>query len=58
MQPFGRYGLLKMCLTLFDLLGSLQVNGNCLKLKFIYDFLYMINSKQGRVCIRLGDTGL
>ena len=44
-----------MCMTLFDILASLQVNGNCLKLKFIYDFLYMINSKQGRMCSRLGD---
>ena len=29
---------MKMCMTLFDLLDSLQVNGKCLKLKFIYDY--------------------
>ena len=45
-----------MCIILFDLSGSTEVNGNALKLKIIYDFLYMINSKQGCMCNSLGDT--
>ena len=58
MQPFGRYRLLKMCMTSFDLLGSLQVNGNVLKLKIIYNFLSIINGNHGVIMHPLVDADL
>ena len=60
-SKFGQFEAFRF-FDLFDLgltfLGSLPVNGNALKSKFTYDLLCILNSKQGRMCSRLGDTGL